>query len=407
MRKKNETSELLQQLMDNITDHIYFKDLDSRFILMNKADSKWLGVVSPEEAIGKTDFDFFEEEHAQAYLQDEKRIMETGEPMIGIEEEEIWEDGHATWVSTTKIPLRNKDGEITGCIGIGRDITERKEQEFKLKAYAKELKKYNQQLKALNDQMQEDLEMAANLQQAFFPQSYPSFTTTQGTPLVDFFHYDEADVMVGGDFCSIHKLSDTTAGLLIGDVMGHGVRSALITGIIKALTDQLLDKPHTPGELLTELNRQLSRIIRPQEAYMFVSASYLIVNVQTGKLDGALAGHTHPIRVNPANNDAALLEINERHIGPALSIDDQYIYPTFSSQLSPDESLLLYTDGIIEATNALDDEFGTDRFLRTIQTHCTLPIQQIIKQSIEKARDFSAHKKFNDDICMLGFTLRQ
>jgi len=117
---------LFTDLANTMPDHIYFKDRQSRFIRINDAMARSFGLRDVTEAVGKTDFDIFTEEHARQAFADEQRIMETGEPKIGIEEKETWPDGHVTWVSTTKVPLRDAQGWITGMVGISRDITERK-----------------------------------------------------------------------------------------------------------------------------------------------------------------------------------------------------------------------------------------------------------------------------------------
>lgn len=115
---------LLATLMDNVPDRIYFKDRQSRFILVNKAQASACG-MTPEDLNGKTDFDVFSEEHARAACEDEKRVMDTGVPLVGKEEKETWPDGSITWCSSTKLPLRDDEGRIVGTFGISRDITER------------------------------------------------------------------------------------------------------------------------------------------------------------------------------------------------------------------------------------------------------------------------------------------
>jgi diguanylate cyclase (GGDEF)-like protein/PAS domain S-box-containing protein len=115
---------LLNTLMDNIPDYIYFKDLQSRFIRTNKAHAKAFGLGDPAEATGKTDFDFFTEEHARAAYEDEQSIIRTGLPIVGLVEKETWPNRPDTWVSTTKMPLRDEKGIIVGTSGISRDITE-------------------------------------------------------------------------------------------------------------------------------------------------------------------------------------------------------------------------------------------------------------------------------------------
>jgi len=121
--------DLLHTLMDNVPDAIYFKDLDSRFTCVNIALARRFGLHDPDDAIGKKDSDFFASEHAADAARDEQEVIATGQPIIGKEEKETWSDGRETWVSTTKMPLRDKDGNIVGTFGISRDITRRKQAE--------------------------------------------------------------------------------------------------------------------------------------------------------------------------------------------------------------------------------------------------------------------------------------
>ncbi|MBN1218558.1 MAG: GAF domain-containing protein [Anaerolineae bacterium] len=117
---------LLHTLLDNVPDRIYFKDTDSRFLRISRSQAEMFGLSDPEQAVGKTDFDFFSEEHACQAFEDEQRIISTVQPVAGLEEKETWPDGHETWVLTTKMPLLDKEGRIVGTFGISRDITERK-----------------------------------------------------------------------------------------------------------------------------------------------------------------------------------------------------------------------------------------------------------------------------------------
>ena len=115
---------LLRMLMDNMPDTIYFKDLQSCFTRVNRAQAEVLGLTSPDQAIGKSDADFFAPEHAQAALVDEKRILESGVGLITKTERVRRADGSFRWMTATKVPLRDGQGTITGLVGISRDMTD-------------------------------------------------------------------------------------------------------------------------------------------------------------------------------------------------------------------------------------------------------------------------------------------
>lgn len=118
---------MLEVLMDDLPDTIYFKDRESRFTRINRYAAAHYGIVSPAAAVGRTDFDFFSDEHAGQALRDEQQIIRTGEPLVSVEEQETLPDGKLRRVWTTKLPLLDRDGDIVGTFGLSRDITERRE----------------------------------------------------------------------------------------------------------------------------------------------------------------------------------------------------------------------------------------------------------------------------------------
>lgn len=153
---------LLDSLLNYLPDKIYFKDLKSRFIKVSKSTLEFFGMSKQEELIGKSDFDFFTEEHARPAYEDEQRIIRTDTPIIGIVEKEVMNDGRVTWAETSKLPLKNSHGETIGTFGITRDITSSKmmEEEISKKsekeeAFKRDLEKKVIELenlyKAIND----------------------------------------------------------------------------------------------------------------------------------------------------------------------------------------------------------------------------------------------------------------
>jgi PAS domain S-box-containing protein len=140
---------LMHTLMDTVPDSIYFKDAQSRFIQINQSQVRKLGVTDPEQVIGKTDFDFFGLDHAQAAFNNEQEIIHTGQPLINIEELETYPDRLSEWVLTTKMPLRDQKGEIIGTFGISRDISKQKQAETQLLRQSEELQRSNIELARL------------------------------------------------------------------------------------------------------------------------------------------------------------------------------------------------------------------------------------------------------------------
>lgn len=113
---------LLQNLLDNIPDAIYFKDTDNRIIRVNKFYAEGFK-LSPEDIIGKTDFDFFPKDQAQRMFEDDTYVLKTGKPIIGKIERTLLPNGTYNCVTTTKIPIKNKEGKAIGTLGVTRDIT--------------------------------------------------------------------------------------------------------------------------------------------------------------------------------------------------------------------------------------------------------------------------------------------
>ncbi len=125
-RRLAEAAQRLQLLIENVPDLIYIKDRQGRFLVANQPVAALTGAPSVEALIGKTDLDFFPREFAEKYMADEQAIMQTGQPLMNMEEATKGPDGKPRWLSTTKVPFRNADEEIEGIVGVGRDVTERK-----------------------------------------------------------------------------------------------------------------------------------------------------------------------------------------------------------------------------------------------------------------------------------------
>ncbi|HZE96453.1 MAG TPA: PAS domain-containing protein [Planctomycetota bacterium] len=122
---------LLRRLLDQLPDAVYFKDLDGRFVRISRTLAGWFGLKDPDEAVGKTDADFFPKEFARALGEIEQTMLKTGIPILDQEEKIVGRDGKSHWVSSSKLPLRDDSGAIAGTLGISRDIKTLKRAEEK------------------------------------------------------------------------------------------------------------------------------------------------------------------------------------------------------------------------------------------------------------------------------------
>lgn len=143
-RKKAEAElayerDLLKTLLDNSPEVIYFKDLESRFVRFSKSCARLFHLPDAETIRGKTDFDFFTEQDARPFFEDEQQIIRTGKPVLGKVERETHADGQVSWAMTSKLPWRDGTGKIIGTFGISQNITSIKEAEAKLEAVNRQL----------------------------------------------------------------------------------------------------------------------------------------------------------------------------------------------------------------------------------------------------------------------------
>ena len=387
--------DLLQGLLDNTPDRIYFKNRQSQFTRSNLALAKFFGFAEPESLVGKTDFDLFSREHAQQAFDDEQRVIQTGQPVFNIEEKETWPDGRVTWSSTTKIPLRDAAGKIIGTFGISREITERKRAEELLAQYAGELS-------AKDHEIQEDLVLACEIHQTFIRQDYPCFpvSASAGQSALQFAHRYLPASTLGGDFFDIWPVSETEAGFLICDVMGHGIRAALVTSILRGLLDKYRTLAHDPSELLNQINQALLENLKSVSSTVFATACCGVLDATTGRLRMANAGHPAPLLIRSATRQVERLAGAKS--APALGILRDAVFTTLTTTLDVHDRLLLFTDGIYEVESAAGQEFGLDRLLATIQQRAAVTGGQLLDDLLTETRQYAATGEFTDDVCLVS-----
>ncbi len=392
-----EKHRLLRTLIDNLPDYIFVKDTQGRFLLTNQAHAEVLGAATPEDVSGRTDTDFFPPEMARHFQETEKRVIETGKPLLGHEEPYTDREGKQRWVSTSKVPLHDRHGRVIGLVGLSRDITDRKWAEEQLTRYASTLRERNLQ-------MQDDLNMAAEIQIACLPQHFPSFPrhASEQDSALRFYRCYHPSGTVGGDFFDVVPLSDWRAGVFICDVMGHGIRSALVTAMVRALIEELAQSSDDPAQMLFEMNRGLITILRQLRTPMFASAFYMVVDAQNGVARYASAGHPHPLHLHRRTGQVTPLRFTQTSPGPALGVFEEAQFFSNECVIEPGDGLLLYTDGLFEAEGPGGDEFGEERLLTAVQKRLVLPPGQLLDGVLAEVKAFSGTNGFADDVCLLA-----
>jgi phosphoserine phosphatase RsbU/P len=403
--KLRHSEALYHSLVETLPQNIFRKNLDYRFTFANQQFCRVLSKPL-EEIVGKTDFDFFPRELAEKYQRDDRRVIETGEPYETVEEHQP-PGGGKLYVQVVKTPLRTVDGKIIGLQAIFWDITQQRMAEEKIRKANAALAQSRRELSAKNLEMEDDLKMAREIQLTMLPQQYPVFPRdgTGSESVFQFTHRYLPTGSVGGDFFTISALSETQAGVFLCDVAGHGVRSALVTAMIRALVEELKPLAKNPGDFLTKLNGDLCAILRHTGTPLLTTAFYLAADWKTGVMLYANAGHPKPLHVRRHAGQVIPVLNASGKSQPALGLMEDTRYQCSEILLSPDDLVLLYTDGLIEVQSPKSDLYTQQLLNSAVQRLMRAPAPQLFDEVLSEVRLFSGGSGFSDDVCMVGMEL--
>ncbi|CAN5442406.1 hypothetical protein BH18VER2_BH18VER2_03820 [soil metagenome] len=267
--------------------------------------------------------------------------------------------------------------------------------------------KRTRELREKNQQMEEELKMARELQVALLPQQFP--TIPRGVlPDESALHFLSLYFPTGdvsGDFFSVFPGGDKAAGFLICDVMGHGVRSALITGMIRGLVEEHSQLAHDPGQLLTRINRALTVILKQAGTTMFATCFYVVADVQRAQLRFANAGHPSALHVRRDGAAAETLDGKDAR-GPAMGIFSSATYTTTIRSMARGDLVMLFTDGLFEVEDATGAFFDEEQLRVTVTRHAALAPQEFFDRVLQDIRKYSQRETFADDVCVVGMQIR-
>ena len=274
-------------------------------------------------------------------------------------------------------------------------------------AMSARLLRYQEDLKtelaAKTAEIQRDLDMARDFQQAFLPRHYPRVPThaEQSKLTLNFHHAYRAAMSVSGDFFDAIKLSDHCAGVLIADVMGHGTRSALVTAILRTLLHGVAQAGKDPGLFLSLLNSNFHATMQRTDQLIFVSACFVVFDTREATARCASAGHPSPLIGNRRTRRVEPVYTNLKK-NPALGLLPHASYEVFTHNLEENDIYILFTDGVEEAMNPVDDYYGLERLKNAITAGMDLDIGDLTQAIVDDILKFSGDKALADDVCLVA-----
>lgn len=400
--KLRESEALYHSLVETLPQNIFRKDLQGRFTFVNQRFCNTIG-RSPGHIVGKTDFDIFPPELAAKYQQDDRQIMEGGKLFETVEQHQP-SGGEMIYVQVVKTPLHDAQGKVVGLQGIFWDISERKRAEEQIRLATAELGRSREALRKKNEQMEDDLKMAREIQQTMLPQQYPTFPK-EAAIIESHFRFSHRYLptgAVGGDYFNVLALSDTEAGVFICDVMGHGVRSALIAAMVRALVEELKPLGGDPGKLLTQLNRDLCAILKHTGSPTLITAFYLVADAGKRQLRYANAGHPKPLLVHRSTASLEALVNEGGKSEPALGLFEQALYGTSQRPLTDADMVMLFTDGLYEVEGPGQQLYTQEMLVDAVRRRSKLPAAELFDELLAEIKGFALGQDFMDDVCLVG-----
>lgn len=383
-RRLNDERILLRTILDHLPSRLYVKDVNSRYVLNNRAHLELLGAPSQEEAAGRTTADFFPGPRGEQALADDRRAF-GGESVVNVEKSDFGPDGNVHWSLVTKVPLHDAHGEIVGLVGISHDITRRKVAE--------------EEVKRRSQEMETDLRMARQVQEAFLNRPRPVFAGGQGASRLLFAHRYLPASTLGGDFFDILRISDTRCGVLVCDVMGHGVRAGLLTALIRGVAEEVGTRTSDPVAVVAEINRSLMPIVEQTGQPVFATVFFALLDLAAGRLDFANAGHPAPL-IRHANG--AIERLAPADPEPAAGLMSDFGYSRSGADFHPGDLLLAFTDGVLEAASPGGQIFGETRIKAVLTATAGKSAEELNARLIASVQGFSGRQTFEDDVCVVA-----
>lgn len=391
-----------RSVWEKSTDGMRLTDERGTILAVNPSYCEIVG-MKPEQLLGRPFTIIYsdEEDLTDMIHKYQQRVADRGIE-TNLERHVTFRSGKTVDVDVSNSTIELKEGHSL-VLSVFRDITVRKQAEERERQATAELARSQFELRKKNEIMEDDLKMAREIQHAMLPQQYPTFPlgTSREDSLLAFCHRYHPTGQVGGDFFNVVPLAENKAGLFICDVMGHGVRSALVTAMVRALVEELRTIALDPGALLTRINHDLRAILQQTGTPLFTTAFYLVADLEKHEIHFANAGHPRPFLIH-TNKTVEVLKSPDGKSWPALGLFADTVYPTLHREMHPGDTAMLFTDGLYEVESPDGEQFSQQMLFNCVQTHPGLSCGDLFDAILDDIRKFSGSTQFADDVCLVG-----
>ena len=391
-------------IFDHLVEGIFRTTVTGKYLLANIALARIYGYDSPVDLMAS-----IQDIAGSLYVEHGRReefvrLMQENDTLSGFESRIYRKDGTIIWIAENCRAVRDGQGRLLYYEGTVEDITERKRAEEQIRRATSELSRSREELRVKSSLMEENLRTAREIQLTMLPQQYPSFPP--GVPAeksaFQFVHRYEPAESVSGDFFSVTALSPTEVGIFICDVTGHGVRAALVTAMICALSEELKPLAREPGNFLRKLNFDLCSILKNTGSPMLTTGFYAVADCRTGQLRFANAGHPKPLVLRRSQNRVEPLANASGKSQPALGLFEDPPYATSETTLVPGDFLMLFTDGLYEVQGQNEELYSQERMLLDVKNLLRHPPGLLFDELLQVIRGFALNGEFDDDVCLVG-----
>ena len=393
---------LLQTIVRILPCRVFVRDNEQRFLMVNEEYQRGIGVDDPEEVIGKTISELIPGERSEALEARDREIIEKDQAFHKEVDYDKSLMGDKRWVLTSKVPLHGAEGEVEGVVGMTLDITEQKEAE-------EEARQANAKLQEQNQQLENELQVARQLQETLMASGFdeePKYSVSCDKWSLEASYLYSPSHHLAGDFFYLIPISKDKVGILVCDVMGHGVKASLVTMLIRGLLLEIPTALSSPARVLKHLNEKIIPLADDANFPRFITAVYSVFDLSKGEILIANAGHPEPLWYVRDQQGNHFEGCPVRQMGPALGMFPGEKYKATRHRLEQMTELLFFTDGIVEQKQCDGEEWGVENLVKVVESVKDEPLSDQLKLVTRALHTVCESDHFDDDVCLVAIRLQ-